>query len=158
MCCVANALRMQERSANRCGPATGEHIGAAVAQRYRHGRTRRTAQVCAPVTSCRTMRCLTYLRNRSGRAPILNINPVPREYHTVLCERCQRELPRPERRRLERFRPVVLSEEKVAALETRYRSLLSTVDSVDARDAKSSQLSRFGLGEEGQPLFSPSHQ
>ena len=76
----------------------------------------------------------------------------------MLCERCQRELPRPERRRLERFRPVVLSEEKVAALETRYRSLLSTVDSVDARDAKSSQLSRFGLGEEGQPLFSPSHQ
>ena len=74
----------------------------------------------------------------------------------LFCERCQRELPNPERQRLERFRPVVLSEEKLAACETHYRSLLSTVDSVDEMAAKLLQLSRFGLGLEDQPLFTSS--
>ncbi len=75
----------------------------------------------------------------------------------MLCERCQQQLPNPERQRLERFRLIVLSEEKLAAFEARYRGLLSTVDSVDAMAAKLSQLSRFGLGEDDQPLFTSSY-
>ena len=71
----------------------------------------------------------------------------------MLCERCQRELYNPKRQHLERFPPIVLSEGRMDTGEFRRGSLLSTVGSVAARAAKVSQLSRFGLGEEDQPLF-----
>lgn len=71
----------------------------------------------------------------------------------MLCERCQRELRNPERQRLDRFPPVVLPEDKMATVDVRQGLLFSTVGSVAARAAKVSQLSRFGLGGEDQPLF-----
>jgi hypothetical protein len=73
----------------------------------------------------------------------------------VLCDRCQQELLESTRRAREGpCNDVATSDTPdLTDLKARYRDVLESVDSFEDMRAKLSQLSRFGLGEGDQPLF-----
>ncbi len=72
----------------------------------------------------------------------------------MLCKRCQQELSESTQEHGERPRGEAPSSgPDLTDLKARYADLLENVDSVEQMMAKLSQLSRFGLGAEDQPIL-----